>query len=43
MSMYGMTQKEIDDLRLNLYDDFATTRGGLQCMDALYVKWNEED
>ena len=42
LSMYGMNQKELDDLRLNMCDDFKD-RGGLPCLDSLYVKWNEED
>ena len=40
MSTYGMTPQEMGDLRLNLHDDYDR---GLPSLDALYVKWNEED
>lgn len=39
ISTYGMTAQEIGDLRLNLREGW----GDKPSLDALYIKWNEED
>lgn len=41
LTTYGMSTKQIDNLRLNMCDDFKDR--GYTCIDSQYVKWNEED